>query len=65
MDPLTPITYGPSIPSRRVPPVDRLPPVTRDGDRPRKEPSERREREEPPPERHQDEDGEGHIDVRV
>jgi hypothetical protein len=65
MDPLIPITYGPSMPSRRVPPVERLPRVSREGDRPRREPSERREGEEQPPARGGEEDGEGHIDVRV
>jgi hypothetical protein len=65
VDPLNPITYGPSVPSRRVPPVERLPRVSREGDRPRREPSERREGEEPPSRHDEDEDGEGHIDVRV
>ena len=65
MDPLHPIIYGPAMPSRRVPPVERLPRVSREGDRPRREPSERREGEEHPPPRGEDEDGEGHVDVRV
>ena len=70
MDPLNPITPpGPGLPSRRVPAVERLPRVSRDGDRPRREPSERR-----PPHEEQDgwddvqdgeEGGEGRIDVRV
>ena len=65
MDPLRPITYGPSLPPRRVPPVERLPRISREGDRPQREPSERREGEEERPPRGEHEDGEGHIDVRV
>jgi len=65
VDPLNPITYGPSMPSRRVPPVERLPRVSREGDRPRREPSERRRESEQPPPRGEEEDGEGHVDVRV
>jgi hypothetical protein len=65
VDPLNPITYGPSMPSRRVPPVDRLPRVSREGDRPRREPSERHEGQEQPPPGGEEEGGEGHIDVRV
>jgi len=67
MDPLHPITYGPSAPSRRVPPVERLPRVTREGDRPPRDPADRRGagREQPPPSREEGEGGEGHIDVRV
>lgn len=65
MDPLNPIpSSAPAMPSRRVPPVDRLPRVTREGDRPRREPSERREGREPP----EPDDGggeDGHIDIRV
>jgi hypothetical protein len=64
MDPLNPI-YGPSMPSRRVPPVDRLPRVSREGDRPRREPSKQREREEQPSSPDEGQDGEGHIDVRA
>lgn len=65
MDPLNPITYGPSMPSKRVPPVERLPRVSREGDRPRRKPSERRREPEQPPPRGEEEDGEGRIDVRV
>ncbi|HEY2202254.1 MAG TPA: hypothetical protein VGH56_10200 [Solirubrobacteraceae bacterium] len=65
MDPLHPIVYGPSMPSRRVPPVERLPRVSREGDRPRREPSEKREGEEQGRPRDEGEDGGGHIDVRV
>jgi hypothetical protein len=53
------------MPSRRVPPVDRLPRVSREGDRPRKEPSERREGQQQPPPGGEEEGGEGHVDVRV
>ena len=65
MDPLHPI-IPPGLPSRRVPAVEKLPRVSREGDRPRRDPSERR-----PPDTHEppfqdgEEDGEGHIDVRV
>lgn len=52
------------MPSRRVPPVDRLRRITRDGDRPEREPSERREPRDPP-EQEGGPDGEGHIDIRV
>jgi hypothetical protein len=66
MDPLQPIIYGPSVPSRRVPPVERLPRVSREGDRPRREPSEEGDGgQQPPPRREDEEGGEGHIDVRV
>lgn len=65
MDPLSPITYGPSMPSRRVPPVEKLPRVSREGDRPRREPSGRREGSEEPPQHGEEDGGDGHIDVRV
>jgi hypothetical protein len=66
MDPLHPILPGPpALPSRRVPAVERLPRVSRDGDRPARDPSERRPAGQPPPEAEGDEGGEGHIDVRV
>jgi len=66
MDPLQPITYGPAPPSRRVPPVDRLRPLSREGDRPPRKPSERREADErEPPRREQGEEDEGHIDIKV
>ncbi len=68
MDPLHPITPGPpAVPTRRVPPVDRLVKINREGDRPPRDAEEerrRRARESHPPD-----DGEGsgagHIDVRV
>jgi len=69
MDPLHPITPGPpAIPTRRVPPVDRLAKVTREGDRPAQDAEERRRRARERPST-QGPDGEqpagGHIDVRV
>jgi len=66
MDPLHPITpTGPGMPSRRVPPVDRLRKITREGDSPDRDPSERREQSNPREERPDSEPGEGHIDIRV
>jgi hypothetical protein len=67
MDPLDPIPPPSSgLPSRRVPAVDRLPRVSREGDRPRRDPSERRPLAgEGPPREDREEGGEGHIDVRV
>lgn len=65
MDPLLPIDPSTTaLPSRRVPPVDRLRRITREGDRPRRDPKEPREGVEyiEPPE---EEPGEGHIDIRV
>jgi hypothetical protein len=68
MDPLHPITPGPpAVPTRRVPPVDRLVKISRDGDRPPRDAEEerrRRARESKPPEDGEGR-GEGHIDVRV
>jgi len=68
MDPLHPITPGPPpVPTRRVPPVDRLVKVTREGDRPARDEEERRRRgqrsQQPPAD--PENPGEGHIDVRV
>jgi len=67
MDPLQPILPpSPGVPSRRVPAVEKLPRVSRDGDRPRRDPSERRPpAAEEPPSQDGEEGGEGHIDVRV
>ena len=65
MDPLNPITYGPSMPSRRVPPVERLPRVSREGDRPPRALASGASEPEQPPPRGEEEDGEGHIDVSV
>ena len=66
MDPLHPITPpGPGMPSRRVPAVEKLPRVSREGDRPRRDPTERRPPPEEPPWEEGEEGGEGHIDVRV
>ena len=67
MDPLDPILPpSPGLPSRRVPAVDRLRRITREGDRPRREPSDGR----PPPDRpaawdEGEEGGEGRVDVRA
>lgn len=68
MDPLHPITPGPpAVPARRVPPVDRLVRISRDGDRPPRDAEEERRRRARESERREDEDGPapGHIDVRV
>ena len=67
MDPLNPITPPTTaLPSRRVPAVDRLPRVSREGDRPPQEGSERRApRPEHRPAEEGEEGGEGHIDIRV
>jgi len=69
MDPLNPISSGPpAMPTRRVPPVDRLVKISREGDRPRREAEERRRRaEEGRPEDGEDgeQDGLPHIDVRA
>jgi len=56
------------MPTRRVPPVDRLVKISREGDRPRREAEERRRRaEERRPQGGEDgeQDGHGHIDVRA
>lgn len=66
MDPLLPIDPSTAaLPSRRVPPVDRLRRITREGDRPQRDPAEPREddgRREP---REGEDPGEGHVDIRV
>jgi len=69
MDPLHPITPGsPAIPTRRVPPVDRLVKISREGDRSQRDAEERRRRAEQrrtEPGEEGEERGPGHIDVRV
>jgi hypothetical protein len=66
MDPLHPIAPGAvAPPSRRVPPVDRLRRVTRDGDRPERETGARDDRRQPPEEPPDEQPGDGHVDVRV
>lgn len=68
MDPLHPITPGPPAIPTRVPPVDRLRPVSRERDRPSAEERERRRRERRGQAQGGPEDGEpgpGHIDIRV
>jgi hypothetical protein len=67
MDPLQPIPPGPAtMPSRRVPPVPGLPRVSREGDKPRRDPSEREPAGHAPnPYGEDEETGEGHVDVRV
>jgi hypothetical protein len=67
MDPLGPITPGSAAPpSRRVPPVDRLRRITREGDRPDREDSPDDGSRRRPADGHgEHEDGEGHIDIRV
>ena len=69
MDPLHPISPGPpAVPTRRVPPVDRLVRISRDGDRPEQEAEERRRRaRQRRAEAPQDDEerGPGRIDVRV
>jgi len=68
VDPIHPITPGPpAVPRAGIPPVERLPKIARDRDRPSREPSDRRRREprpEPPPHDGED-DGLPHIDIRV
>jgi hypothetical protein len=56
------------MPSRRVPPVDRLQRVSRERDRPSSDGEQRRKRSPEPPEqdeREPGEDGRPHIDVRA
>jgi hypothetical protein len=68
MDPLHPITPGPpAVPTRRVPPVDRLAKITREGDRPARDAEEERRRRARRSQLHPggDQPGEGHIDIRV
>jgi hypothetical protein len=74
VDPLNPIGPGAAAPpSRRVPPVDRLRKITRDGDRPEREAPGREEGEERDDggayggdgRERRDDDGRGHVDVRV
>jgi hypothetical protein len=69
MDPLHPITPGPPVvPARRVPPVDRIARISRDGDRPDRKAEERRDQaRRRPPEAPEDgeERGPGRIDVRA
>jgi hypothetical protein len=69
MDPLSPITPGsPAVPSRRVPAVDRLRRISREGDRPEDErqPPRKSPRRTAPPGAGEGEDGhQGLIDVRV
>lgn len=67
MDPIHPIAPGP-LPVVRpaVPPVERLPRVSREQDRPPQDSEQRARREPPPvPEEEDGEDGPRHIDVRV
>jgi hypothetical protein len=68
MDPLSPITPGgPSVPARRVPPVDRLRKITREGEEPKGKEREQRKRREPGPAYGpvEGDGGEGRVDVRV
>jgi len=67
MDPLHPITPGPPIPTHRVPPVDRLRKISREGDRPPRDAEEERRRRarESEPRDEGEGQGEGHIDIRV
>ncbi len=68
MDPIHPIAPGPLPVPAGLTPLDRLPRVSRERDRP---PRERREhpRDEPPPEppseRGEDDEGRPHIDIRA
>lgn len=64
MDPVHPITPGPpALPNAGVPPVQRLPRVSRERDRPEAE-SERRRRSRPAkPEGSEPEEGGPHVDV--
>jgi hypothetical protein len=62
MDPLHPIEPI----RRRVPPLERLPRISREGDRPERDPSSReRQQPSPPPEPEREDGGEGHVDVRA
>ena len=69
MDPIHPIAPGPpAIPRTAVPPVGRLPKVSREGDRPAADSEQRRRRRrEEQPSRYDDgeDDGRPRIDVRV
>jgi hypothetical protein len=69
VDPLHPIGPGtPPLPSRRVAPVDRLKRVSREQDRPRREPfDDRREGEDAGGGEGEEpgDTGGGHIDIRV
>ena len=66
VDPLQPISSsGQAPPSRRVPPVDRLRRVTREGDRPERESRERRQPSQDRDDEGPPEQGGGHVDVRV
>jgi hypothetical protein len=69
VDPIHPIAPGPPLisPATR-PPVQRLERVTRERDRPSKDPQQRRRREPPPPappERDADDGEHPHVDVRA
>ena len=69
MDPLHPITPGPPAVPTRVPPVDRLVKVTREGDRPSRDAEERRRRAQrarsQQPAGDDADPGPGHIDITV
>jgi hypothetical protein len=55
------------VPKSGIPPVERLPRIARDRDRPSRDAPERRRRDPPPPPPREDDedDGRPHIDVRV
>ncbi len=70
VDPIHPITPGPSSPGRieRRPPVERPERVSRERDHPSRDLPDRRRREgapEPDPGREEDDGGHPHVDVRV
>jgi len=66
MDPLHPITPGAvAPPSRRVPPVDRLRRLSREGDRPERDPGRGREEREAHEDPLDEDPGEGHVDIRI
>jgi hypothetical protein len=70
VDPLSPIPpSSQAMPSRRVPPVDRLERISRERDRPSRDAEQRRRRalEQPPRRDEEDTDDEQghHVDVRV
>ena len=68
MDSIHPTAPGPpAVPSSGIPPVERLPKIARDRDRPSRERPDKRRRSPPPPQPRDDgeDDGRPHIDVRV
>ena len=68
MDSIHPISPGPpAVPRSGIPPVERLPKIARDRDRPSRDSPGKRRREPPsePPGHDGEDDGLPHIDIRV